>query len=836
MPGTMAKTLTTLRAYGSDSVAGYASLLKTSMISPGKKVIFVVQRPDQSVVQIPAEADLEGIARADLFGHQTKQAGVYKVAIYYPGTADASPQNTFSIYPDNVSSIQSMITSSSQMIEADGVEKSFVTVTLYDPYQNPVTDHQVKLISSRPEDKVEAINGAVTDAEGRASFKIKSAHAGVSVLTAMDVSANTVLTDREEVVFYKPTQKREIGGNFNAGLLSADVINGQNVIPGPVSYFDIEDLPSTVKVNTDQTITVLARDKDGNVAKNYTGSILISALEDNNALLPSNGEFKFSDSDQGSFTFNLALRFSQIGKQTLQVFDKTDWKIKGEIEVNVVSSNAVNLPDSNTLSITTPLDGATFAQNSVLISGQGDPNINLHLYKDDLKVASSETNSDGKFSYQVTNLAPGSHTFYVTNDFNQVSESVTVSVDSLPPVLNSLNIDPGGVVIPGQMLTFTLNSEPNLSEVAIRLQGIEKTLFPVQGQPGNYRGTISAPIGIGNYAVDVVLVDELGNKSNLLNQRTLSVQEQPATIPPQVEGLEVLAGNQEIMLLWQEVINHNLPISHYNVYSGTSLNSLSLFAKTDNEDALYKASNLMNGTQYFFAVTAVDSNNIESALMSTVIAVTPRLLQGNAQTPSSQAGAQNGGSVFEVDEAGVDIFDFNPSPLDSEVDDQLPQMPELPEASIFNNPLMGSAISNAMTLSWQSFPGVEASGYKIYFGLASEQYSDYVLIQGNETTAVVQDLINGLPYYFAVTALDADGNEISPLSAEFMGIPDANGLHSGAPALSTDSDQPMPVSNFQLSRVPTNEEVGLSAWSVVLISVLASLGFYVYKRRLFNHS
>jgi len=838
-PGAMAKTLN-VRAYGTDQVAGYASLLKTSMIAPGKKVVFVVERPDRSIIQIPAEADLEGIARADFYGHQTKQAGIYKVAVYYPGTADASPQNTFSIYPDKVSGTQSMAVSSSAMVPADGREKSFVTVTLYDAYRNPIRDHQLKLISSRPEDKIESINGSISDEQGRASFKVTSAYPGVSVFTAMDASANEILNDREEIVFYKPSETREIGGNYlSANLFSANILNDQNVIPGPLSYFDIEDIPSTVKVNTDQTMTVIARDKDGNVAKNYTGSVLISVLEDDNATLPSNGEYKFNESDQGQFTFNLALRFSALGKQTIQVFDKNDWKIKGEFTVDVVSSQAVNLPNSNDLEIKSPLDGAIFAGNTVLISGQGDPNINLHLYKDDLKIADSETDSDGFFSYQVTNLSPGSHTFYVTNDFNQVSDSVTVTVDSLPPVLDSLQISPQGIVTPGKMLTITLMSEPDLAEVAIRFQGMEKALFPVQGQPGAYRGTVSAPAGIGNYPIDVILVDDFGNQSELLSQRTLSVQEEPATVPPQVKSLEGLAGNGEVMLLWDEVVGHDQLISHYNIYGGTSMSSLSFLAKTDNEDALYKLSNLKNGTQYFFAVTAVDAKGIESQSMSTVIAVTPRALQGNVQAPLGSGNVLTAPqNAFEIDDAGIDIFAFNPSAPEIDPVLQLPELesivPQLPQASLFSNPLMGSSSPNAMTLSWQAFPGVDAMNYKVYFGLESGVYADYVLVEGNQTTAVVQDLIHGIPYFFAVVALDANGEEISPLSAEFVNIPAVGGLHSGAPA-SPLSDSPLPVSNFDLSQVNSNSQVGFPAWALILASLLASAGFYTYKRRLFSN-
>ena len=42
-----------VRAYGTDTVAGYASLLKSSMLNPEKDIVFVVEKPDSSVVKVP---------------------------------------------------------------------------------------------------------------------------------------------------------------------------------------------------------------------------------------------------------------------------------------------------------------------------------------------------------------------------------------------------------------------------------------------------------------------------------------------------------------------------------------------------------------------------------------------------------------------------------------------------------------------------------------------------------------------------------------------------------------------------------------------------------------
>lgn len=811
-----------VRAYGTDTVAGYASMLKSSLLSPAKEIIFVVEKPDYSVVRVPAQADLEGIATADLYGHQTKLSGVYKVALYYPGTSDVSPQNTFMVYTDQVSKTQSAVSSTTQMVEADGESRSFVTVTLYDAYRNPIKDHQVNLISSRPEDSITAINTGITDASGRASFKVTSKNPGISIFTAMDASANTILQDREEIVFYAPTPKA-VGGNFfSTSALSADIIevaNAQEVLPGPVNHFDIDDLPSTVKVNTDQTLTIVARDKDGNVAKNYTGTVLISTPDDENAVLPNNGEYTFKEADQGSFTFNLALRFSQVGNQFIQILDKDNWKIAGEKEFEVVPQQAITVPDASaSLSIKSPTDGGQFGSNLIVITGQGDPNINIKIFDDDVKIGDSETDSDGFFSFQAKNLSAGGHSFYVMSDSGQVSRSVSVTVDTLPPVLNSISITPDGVIQPGQTLKVVVSSEPDLDEVSVRISGVERDLLPEAGQPGTYVASINAPTNTGSYPVDVILVDDLANRSELQSQKTILVESESATLPPTVENPEGIAGDLEVLLTWDAVSGHTTGIASYKVYYGTDHENLARTAQTEGSATSLKISDLVNDTQYFFAVKAVDAKSLESGDASVVIAITPVSPESATGTGEDVTGTD--GLQPSASETGTTMFGTT-----------------MPPASLYNNPVMGSASSNTVTLVWQAFPGINAVYYKVYFGLHSGQYDDYVVTRDNRTSFAVNDLINNVPYYFAVVALDFAGNEISPLSAEFQMTPQGSGFQS-LPAGQVTSGRPTyvsPLSNTQFAQVPAQEDTGPeTTWMVIIAITLAGGFFYFNKKRLLN--
>lgn len=814
-----------IQAYGADTVAGYASLLKSSLIEPAKEVTFVVEKPDYSVVRVPAQADLEGIATADLYGHQTKLAGEYKVAIHYPGTLDVSPQSSFTVYPDQVSESQSLITSTTQHLQADGAAKTFVTVSLFDAYRNPIKDHQVKLISSRPEDKVEVLQGGITDDEGRANFKLTSKKVGVSVLTAVDASANTIINDREEIVFTEP-EVSGIGGNFfSSGLLQAQLLTDDplesEVLPGPVSSFEIQGLSSNEKVNTDLTMTIVAKDNNGNVAKNYTGTILISTPDDENAVLPNNGEYTFKEADQGEFTFNLALRFTQLGNQYIQVLDKNDWKISGEKQVEIVPEQTVSVPTGSTsgLSIKSPVNGAEFGSNLIVITGQGDPNINLKVFNDDIKIGDTETDSDGFFSYQASSLASGGHSFYVMSENGQVSPSVFVTVDTFPPVLANLTVQPDGLVEAGQSLKITVNSEPNLDEVKIRLQGIEKTLSPDPGIPGSYSITMVSPAASGSYPLDVVLVDELSNRSELLNQKSVLVESKALLLPGQVEGLQGVVGEGQVILNWNPLVGHTTSIAKYKVNYGTDLESLNQMIETTGPQTLLTIPNLINDTQYFFSVKAVDAQGLESATSSVTIGVTPVKAEEEETEEESglfESAEEQGGSTENTGSGS--------------------QPSGLPAASLYGNPLSGTSSSNTASLTWQAFPGVNAANYKVYFGLASGQYDDFTFTKGPQTSFVVQDLISGVPYYFAVVALDNAGNEISPLSAELNVTPGGAGFQSlpSEQVIPSNPTYVSPLSNFQLSKVPSQEATGSASIWVIVFSVTMAGALYNYKRRVIN--
>jgi hypothetical protein len=62
-----------------------------------------------------------------------------------------------------------------------------------------------------------------------------------------------------------------------------------------------------------------------------------------------------------------------------------------------------------------------------------------------------------------------------------------------------------------------------------------------------------------------------------------------------------------------------------------------------------------------------------------------------------------------------------------------------------------------VSLAWDASVTPEVTGYKVYYGNSSGTYGTPITI-GNLTTYTITDLAAGT-YYFAVTAIDAQGNE-----------------------------------------------------------------------------
>lgn len=103
---------------------------------------------------------------------------------------------------------------------------------------------------------------------------------------------------------------------------------------------------------------------------------------------------------------------------------------------------------------------------------------------------------------------------------------------------------------------------------------------------------------------------------------------QAQTLPPSdVENLSAEAGNREIVLTWDAAEDDGF-VSGYRVYYGTNPvieadDSYEDDLYTNSAEATYVVQNLLNGVEYYFSVTAIDDDQMESINYSNEASAVP---------------------------------------------------------------------------------------------------------------------------------------------------------------------------------------------------------------------
>lgn len=562
-----------------DTVAGYGALLRLSNAPSENELEILVEKPDGSQVLLETESDLYGKAKIDVEGFYTKKAGEYTVMARTKNSKeDYGSAATFTVYPDSVSTSRSVLSVDRTTASANGNDYVSLEVYLRDRYNNPIQGHTINIISSRLTDEVVRISSAeYTNNQGSMLFHIYSRESGVATFMAHDTTSNITLNDRAKIAYYEPAATAPAIGGHTVILASSSVA-------GPVSKFEIEELEESVKVGQTLNFTVTAYDEDDNIATDYTGEIRFSST-DNNATLPQ--DYQFEAEDQGTHTFSLSLSFETEGTQMLTVTNIDDDEIYGEFEIEVVrqgtGSSSNSGSDSNsgnsgteTFTVLTPTAG-TYSRDSLTFTGKATYGLSVQIYEEETKIGSTSVTADGTFSYVATGLQDGPHVYSVstvdsTGKVEETSDDIAIEIDTSAPEVDQMEISPEGDIPAGSSFTVTLYTEKDLPEVSILFNNQLYDLVQDVLVDGVYQGVITAPEEVGEYEVDAILVDEVGNQGSYNAVSTLNVieaiaeeiTEEPETLPEVAEeemdkseapgpvsGVQAVAGDGRVTLSWE---------------------------------------------------------------------------------------------------------------------------------------------------------------------------------------------------------------------------------------------------------------------------------------------
>lgn len=849
-----------------DTIAGYPTSIQTARTDANTNITVKVEKPDGGVIQLPARTNSLGYASLELDGYHTKKAGLYKA---YAVTAygESLGVTNFQVFAGSFSPVKSKIVTDKASLSAKK-DRLIVQVAIRDQYDNPIKNHLITLLSSRTEDKISYDGSKTSNEKGIVVFNVQSSAEGVSVFTAIDQTNNQDIYERKKVVFYAPSESFAFGGNDFSASLTGNTSTSSSEYR-VLDHFEIE-FPNTVEVDNDSNhLKVIAQDADGNTVQSYTGTIRIAVTGDDNAIIPNEGEYTFTTKDQGEKTFALAMVFTQVGSVKIEVFDyannKINTNLKGEKIITVVAqkteTDSASETSTSEIVIKSPVNGSEVSNANITVSGLAVPNTNLKLMLDDMKVAEIQSDMEGFFAYTLRDIEDGQKEVYVveTEGMRRASAPVQFTVDATPPRIDTLNIFPEESIAPKDSYTITVYSEPKLDYAKARIAGVEEPLTESAISPGKYEGTFFAPQSIGDYKIDIVLADRMGNSASYTNQKTLHVVDTKANKPMAPQNLKAEPSDGQIKLTWSKVPSTKV-LDHYKVYVGELESSMEVVTQSKSEKALL--GNIENDKEYFIAVSAVDSEGAESE-MSEVLKVKPlNSLPGTPEnvelrggdglinvswdepttgaevkkytvyigyeknelypikttnkTSTDIVGLQNGTDYF------IAVAAISEDGTEGSKSDAEKGTPESLHGTASKSPLRAMAGDSKVTLSWDAFSGAE--NYKILFGIKSNVYEGSILSTGNATSYVVTDLMNGFPYYFTVIALDANNLPLSERYPEAKATPTGFGFKIIA-------GKKVPLPSIQTDKVEKLEQTGPETWIFLAFSLAVAGTFFFFKKR-----
>jgi hypothetical protein len=661
-----------LQAYGVDTIAGYSTLLRSSKTYPNTEIRFTVVKPDGSKVNINTFTDETGVAKLDLYDYHTRNAGRYLVSAAMVNSADQGKASSFMVFPDEVSLEESVITVNKSVVKADGEDKVFMSVNIRDQYGNPFEGHQVNLISSRAEDDINAGQGdnSITDVNGTANFSVTSPSPGVSVFSAVDTTAGTVLSKRAQIAFLSgDSMVKDAGGSLERFIPLASAADA-----GPLHHFEIEDLPDQIESGDTVDVRVTAKDTNGLTVEDYTGTIHFSVEGGGDGVsLPS--DYTYKADDLGSHLFSLALSFTTDGTYNLEVTDVNNISVKGEKTVVVGGSSGTQTQQGGEKpEIVTPAAGS-YSDNVQTVSGKATSGADVKIYDNDQEIGAVQAGSSGSFSYQTQKLADGDHKLYVVildqnGDVKGTSETVEISIDTKAPEVDEITLDPSTDIKPGTVINVRILSEESLSDSAIIFNQEIAALVESVTEPGVYTAQITAPENAGAYPLDVVLVDELNNEAKYEGKATVNVSEDGGSVevpvteetvevtqeetqvtetqnnpPTEVFGLIAYGTDKRATLVW-EAASDDVNVNHYRIRFGLDPVTMDNVVDTKTAATTWYIPDLQNGKEYYFAVTAVDDEGLESATWSQTVSAIPFTLEVTGELPETPTGALAGADAL----------------------------------------------------------------------------------------------------------------------------------------------------------------------------------------------
>lgn len=637
-----------------DTVAGYSTTIKATGAVNGTKAWIIIQNPlgDQTKEQI--EADAAGEFLFNFGKSSTSVSGEYLFA--FMDGESVSDVGKFQVYPGQLSPENSDVKPSTIYLNAGDSEK--LNVKLVDDFDNPIAGHLVKVIADKGSVVAKSDND-ITDASGSVDFSISMLKSGVASFSVYDVTSDSLITSNVKVAS---------SGDLAMGNAS-----------GSVDHFKFEDVPDEILKGENFSLKLTAQDSNDQVVLAYNGSIRFTVDGENSASVVIPDDYQYQISDQGEHVFSLAFLFQKAGNYHLTATDMINMEVVGEVDLVVKDASGAGSGDSS-VTLSNPIAG-TYSNNMQVISGSAPASSKLKIFDNESELTSLIVGASGNFSFTTSALEDGEHKIYAAtvNEVGTIVETsavVTLIIDTFAPEISQVVMEPSDTVVPGSPVKVKIYTDSNLSSASLLFQN--NLLVLTKNNQGYFEGNLVAPNVVGEYKLEFVLNDRLGNESKISDKATLKVSNLlgEGTVPT-LTGLVAASDNNKVVLTWAAPENGPTVIKNYRIYFGLAPNQLTQAVDTYSNATTWYIPNLQNGTQYYFAVIAVNDKGDTSSKFSNIIGAVPGLraevvpvevLNGTAgadafaesKTKSSETGPSLGWLVLVSCVAGVFYCNMRP--------------------------------------------------------------------------------------------------------------------------------------------------------------------------------
>jgi len=645
------------RVEAPDILVGEKNIITAKNLWKNENVFLYFFMADGSELLLEAQSDIDGELSLELFSYHTKVSGIYRVELRN-AHGKKLDETYFRALAKETSLSRSTLNADKKSAKANGRDSIDVLIKVLDEFGNSIENNPIRLISSRPGDKISENGKGFTDKNGIAEFKIYAKSPGISTLTAIDNISNNPIEERLEVIFFTAGDMDFVGG---------DTVEPQSV--KPIKKFEVLELPEELESNTAYDFIVKASNEDGGRVTNYTGTIQITCSDEKAEFLE---EYSFMPQELGQHKFALGIKFSTLGEQTIAVNDLEDPTITGEIKVKVVekSASAASSSDDGP-AITSPTDKEQSNQKEIEIKGKAAPGSEVIIFDGNSELGITEADSKGEFSYLVSNLSDGEHVFSVMSipkgeETGPISENVKINIDSTAPEVDNFSLHPQEVN-PEEKVKFTLESEKDLQSVKIEFD--DELVELTEEYSGIYSASIVSRGFPGEYPISATLVDAFGNEKKVPDIGQIKIKEIPGTDPEDdiidvdptpatgekptaPNNLKAEAGNSKVSLNWDLPLTSGVVIDHFKIYFGVKENDLNQSKETTTRTSAYTVDGLINGIDYYFSVVAVAADGTESnpsnIASAMPIGASPGVIQEANTEVQVEENADSGPEIFFV--------------------------------------------------------------------------------------------------------------------------------------------------------------------------------------------